>query len=118
MIIEARQDRLIDVPSGWSRDAVLEVTIGSQYPVLAIIISRNVVLYTVVDDSGIVSHLPAGVFVVVDKKIPASWIANTIDPHADLVIGPPEIAKDAKAYEEIMEYEFEAVESLKKANGA
>lgn len=112
MIVECKYDELVEVPPGWHREAVLHISIGNQYQVLAIIIDHAGVFFSLLCDAGNLSHLPASCFSIVENSIPPFWIVNTMEPHASLVIGPPEIARNISVYEEVMEYDWDAVESL------
>lgn len=59
-----------------------EITIGSEYLVMGIIIFKDYQAY-LVDDSSIISACPCQLFTIVDDHIPNGWHFRLIQPNED-----------------------------------
>ena len=87
------------IEEGWSSESVLHVSLGKQYEVQAIIVSKHgSVLYCIVDDAGVISYLPACIFLLVTRAIPSDWMINQFPNHVSLIVGPTLFTESEQSY--------------------
>ena len=84
-----------------------EITIGTEYLVMGLIIFENYQAY-LIDDNGFISACPCQLFEVVDSKVNSNWHFRLIEkdediyPFVQVVCGYYEFCFDKKAYENLI----------------
>ena len=84
-----------------------EITIGTEYLVMGLIIFETYQAY-LIDDNGFISACPCQLFEVVDSKVNSNWHFRLIEkdediyPFVQVVCGYYELCFDKKAYENLI----------------
>jgi len=84
-----------------------EITIGTEYLVMGLIIFESYQAY-LIDDNGFISACPCQLFEVVDSKVNSNWHFRLIEkdediyPFVQVVCGYYEFCFDKKAYENLI----------------
>lgn len=93
--------------------APASLTAGKQYEGYAVSVYQGVVFVLIDDDLQTIRFYPRSLFEVVDPSIPTDWICNTFpDGPVQLVMGPPYIAKDLQAYEDMVDSRRHSVDEF------
>lgn len=121
MKVRARVASLKDAPDevievGWSRDAELNVEVGTEYVVHGISFwgipqyGRPRITWVLVFSEHLrtTSWLPAWIFEVTDGNLDPDWKCNFF-PSGAVAIGPPFVSESEEAYEALAEHDEEAM---------
>jgi hypothetical protein len=93
---------------GFTPSSQVVVTSGREYEVYAAVSFRSVVFFLVVDDADGPAWLPAWLFAIVNRAIPADWIVNALDNGLSLIAGPRFIADTDESYRAMVELETDS----------
>jgi hypothetical protein len=103
----------IDARRGYSESTEFPLTVGGDYPVLALTVFLGTAWYFVLDDDGNPwpTWSPSALFEIIDGSLPSSWMVGRVGASADehrIIISFPEWATDPTFYERLVDGESEA----------
>lgn len=87
----------------------LYITVGEIYDIHAVSVFSENVAFLIIDDTKGPKWLPGWLFETIDTQMPPDWICNTFAGEVQLVLGPPFVAYDLRAYEAMVQLEPEQV---------
>lgn len=101
-------ERLIRL--GFTRHSHLNLTIGKEYEIFAVVMWSEVIFFCVVSDLDLPSWIPSTLFSVTDGHLRSDWLFAEFDDEVAFVLGPDFIAKSKEAYGALVELKSDAVE--------
>ena len=86
------------------------ITTGNQYDVHALAVFEGITIMQIVDDVRMPNWRPGWLFEVIEPTLPSDWICTASASEPSLILGPEFVAKDEKAYSEMVELDPDQVE--------